>query len=75
MAYKKKYAVMALVGVCAASGVAWWFQNKPVSNGGTAPSAAATAPGAAAGPAKAPAVEVAKVETMRLVDETQAVGR
>lgn len=74
MAYKKKYAVMALVGVCAASGVAWWLQNKPASNGGTAPSAAATAPGVAAGPAKAPAVEVAKVEAMRLVDETQAVG-
>jgi membrane fusion protein, multidrug efflux system len=74
MAYKKKYAVMALVGVCAASGVAWWLQNKPASTGGTAPSTAATAPGAATGPAKASAVEVAQVETMRLVDETQAVG-
>lgn len=74
MAYKKKYAVMALVGVCAASAVAWWLQNKPASHGGAASSTAATAPGAAAGPAKAPAVEVAKVETMRLMDETQAVG-
>ena len=72
MAYKKKYAVMALVGVGVASGVAWWLQNKP------GPSADASKPavsaGAASGPAKAAAVEVAKVDTMTLVDETQAVG-
>ncbi|PIT77953.1 efflux RND transporter periplasmic adaptor subunit [Limnohabitans sp. G3-2] len=78
MAYQKKYAVMALVGVCAASGAAWWFQNK---SGGAAAGAqpVVTAPasagaGAPAGPAKATAVEVAKVETQTLVDETQAVG-
>ncbi len=74
MAYKKKYAVMALVGGCVASGVAWWLQNKFAPDAGKAPSSAATAPGASASPAKAPAVEVAKVEIMRLVDETQAVG-
>ncbi len=76
MAYKKKYAVMALVGVCAASGVAWWAQNKSAPPGDATKPAVSAAPGsgAAAGPAKAPAVEVAKVETMTLVDETQAVG-
>lgn len=76
MAYKKKYAVMALVGVCAASGVAWWAQNRSAPSGDAAKPAVSAAPGAgaAAGPAKAPAVEVAKVETMTLVDETQAVG-
>ena len=76
MAYKKKYAVMALVGVCAASGAAWWFQNKPAPTTETSKaSVAGPATGAPAnGPAKAPAVEVAKVETMTLVDETQAVG-
>jgi len=72
MAYKKKYAVMALVGVCAASGAAWWFQNK------SGPSADTTKPavsaGTGAGPAKAAAVEVTKVAAMTLVDETQAVG-
>ena len=80
MAYKKKYAVMALVGVCAASGAAWWFQNK---TGGstdgaqpvvTSPASAGAGAGAPAGPGRATAVEVAKVETQTLVDETQAVG-
>lgn len=76
MAYKKKYAVMALVGVCAASGAAWWFQNKPASSGdATKVSASGPSGGpAASGPARAPAVEVAQVETMTLVDETQSVG-
>ena len=79
MAYKKKYAVMALVGVCAASGAAWWFQNKPAPTTETSKASVAGpatgAPGAPGnGPAKAPAVEVAIVETMTLVDETQAVG-
>jgi membrane fusion protein (multidrug efflux system) len=69
MAYKKKYAVMALVGVGMASGAAWWFQNK----NSTAPEASKPA-ATAAGPARAPAVEVAKVDTMTLIDETQAVG-
>jgi len=76
MAYKKKYALLALVGVCLASGAAWWWQNKPVA---TSPAAAVAGPGAAAGgpgagAARAPAVEVAKVQTQLLVDETQAVG-
>ena len=72
MAYKKKYAVLALVGVGVASGAAWWLQNKGSASGeATQPATTATAP---AGPARAPAVEVAKVGTMTLVDETQAVG-
>jgi membrane fusion protein (multidrug efflux system) len=78
MAYKKKYAVMALVGVCAASGAAWWFQNKAGASD-DAPKTAVSGPASAgagnsAGPAKATAVEVAKVEIQTLVDETQAVG-
>jgi membrane fusion protein (multidrug efflux system) len=73
MAYKKKYAVMALVGVCAASGAAWWFQNKTgASADGAQP--AASSPATPAGPARPTAVEVAKVESQTLVDETQAVG-
>ncbi len=80
MAYKKKYAVLALLGISVASGVAWWWQNKvptdgsgkPVSAAPSAPAAPGSAPGG--GPARVPAVEVAKVESMTLVDETQAVG-
>jgi membrane fusion protein (multidrug efflux system) len=73
MAYKKKYAVMALVGVCAASGAAWWFQNKTgAAADGAQP--AVSSPATPSGPARPTAVEVAKVETQTLVDETQAVG-
>jgi len=90
MAYKKKYAVLALVGISVASGAAWWWQNKAPAGGAASTSAAASAKGGPAGtPAgaatgapgagpggagRAPAVEVAKVESMTLVDETQAVG-
>ncbi len=91
MAFKNKYAVLALVGISLASGAAWWWQNKTTaatsSNssapGASSPAAAAAPAGApasapGAGPAgsggRAPAVEVAKVESMTLVDETQAVG-
>ena len=69
MAYNKKYTLMALIGVGVVSGVAWWAQRQPPA---TTPSSATTAPAAAG--AKAPAVEVAKVESITLVDETQAVG-
>ena len=69
MAYKKKYAVMALAGICVASGAAWWYQNKAA-----APSAAAPAGASAAGAPRVPAVEVAKVESLTLIDETQSVG-
>jgi len=78
MASKFVYPVVAVVGILAASGAAWWFQNRPASS--VSPSAAA-APGAAGTPA-APApgagrpvtVEVAKVEVMTLTDDAQAVG-
>ena len=80
MAYKKEYALMALVGVCAASGAAWWLQNKAGSSSeGSKPAVSSTATpaagtGAPAGPGKVTSVEVAKVTTQTLVDETQAVG-
>lgn len=67
MAYQKKYALIAVIGVCVASGVAWWAQ-RPAS--GDLPAAAAPA----AGLGRAPAVEVAKVTATTLVDETQSVG-
>jgi len=80
MAYKKKYAVLALLGISVASGAAWWWQNKAPEGDAGKPSTAAPAgptgpgTGAGGGPARTPAVEVAKVESMTLVDETQAVG-
>ena len=72
MAYKKQYAVLALLGVGVASGAAWWLQNKPAPSADAAKPAASA--GAASGPAKPAAVEVAKVTAMTLVDETQTVG-
>ncbi len=79
MAYKKKYAILSILGIAIASGGAWWWQNKAQSPESGQPAASAPpGPGAAGpaggGPARTPAVEVAKVESMTLVDETQAVG-
>jgi membrane fusion protein (multidrug efflux system) len=78
MASKPLYLVVAVVGIAAASGVAWWYQNKagkpaPEASTAAAPSAQAPA-GGASGPARPPAVEVARVEVMRLTDDAQAVG-
>jgi membrane fusion protein, multidrug efflux system len=82
MAYKKKYTVLAILGISMASGAAWWWQNKaPDAEAGKTATASATpgagpaaGAGAGAGPARPTSVEVAKVESMTLVDETQAVG-
>ncbi|TFY98536.1 efflux RND transporter periplasmic adaptor subunit [Ramlibacter rhizophilus] len=85
MASKPFYVVVAAVGIAAASGAAWWYQNQPRSaartaEAPTAPAAAPAARGPAAGAggagaaARPPAVEVAKVARVRLVDEAQAVG-
>ncbi|PVE08780.1 efflux RND transporter periplasmic adaptor subunit [Limnohabitans sp. Rim28] len=78
MAYKKKYTVLAILGISMASGAAWWWQNKaPDAEAGktaTASAAPGAGPAAGGGPARPTSVEVAKVESMTLVDETQAVG-
>ncbi len=83
MAYKKKYALVAVAGIAIASGVAWWMQRQPhtassaspaASAPGAAPAPAPSASGAAAGGQRAPAVEVAKVAQLTLVDEVQSVG-
>jgi membrane fusion protein (multidrug efflux system) len=81
MASKALYTVVAVVGIAAASGAAWWYQNKPAkpadgaAAGAPAPRGAASGPGGPAGaPGRPPAVEVARVETMRLTDDAQAVG-
>lgn len=78
MASKAIYTMVAVAGIAAASGAAWWYQKPRAADPapvGTAASAltqgAAASPGAAAKP---PSVEVAKVELARLVDDTRAVG-
>lgn len=73
MASKVMYSVVAAVGIAVASGLAWWYQSQPRTRApaqaqGSAP--AANAPG----PARAPAVEAATVQLVKLVDDTQAVG-
>jgi membrane fusion protein (multidrug efflux system) len=77
MASKAIYTVIAAFGIAAASGAAWWYQNKPsksAAEDASAPAAGAPQPGAAAGPGRPPSVEVARVETIRITDEAQAVG-
>lgn len=72
--------MVAVVGIGAASGAAWWLQ-KPKS-GDRAEGASATAPSASPAQAggrgatasKPPSVEVAQVAVVRLTDATQAVG-
>ncbi|MBC5783380.1 efflux RND transporter periplasmic adaptor subunit [Ramlibacter sp. USB13] len=81
MGSKSIYSVVAVVGIAAASGAAWWVQHKPkqpVAAGELAPTgqpaagtAAAPAPGGRGG---VPSVEVARVEIMRIMDDAQAVG-
>lgn len=76
MASKPLYTVVAVAGIAAASAAAWWYQKQPRTSGDTPPAAAtagAAAP-AASVPARPPAVEVARVEVMKLTDDAQAVG-
>lgn len=86
MASKAIYTVVAVVGIAAASGAAWWLQQPKAKSTDSAALASApatgSAPGAASGPAgpgaaaggRPPSVEVAKVEVVKLTDDTQAVG-
>ncbi|WP_048438743.1 efflux RND transporter periplasmic adaptor subunit [Caenimonas sp. SL110] len=80
MASKAIYTVVAVVGIAAASGAAWWYQNKSSKPASSAPLASSGAGGGGpsaggpGGPARPPAVEVAKVELIKLTDDAQAVG-
>ena len=81
MGSKSIYSVVAVVGIAAASGAAWWYQHKPQrpAEGRTAAAPVGTAStpaasGNAGGSRGVPAVEVARVETLRLTDDAQAVG-
>ncbi|MDB5928658.1 MAG: efflux transporter, family, subunit [Polaromonas sp.] len=80
MASKAIYMVVAVAGIAAASGAAWWYQRPGTTAVDDAARASAPGPAApaqgSAGPggAKPPSVEIARVEVARLADETRAVG-
>ncbi len=84
MASKAIYTVVAVAGITAASGAAWWYQqprtapSEAVGNSGAAtasgPARAASGVGSRPAGGKPPSVEVAKVAVATLTDDTQAVG-
>jgi membrane fusion protein, multidrug efflux system len=81
MASKLIYSVVAVLGIAGASGAAWWYQNQPktdnsANSAGASPGSqgAAPAPAVAASGPRPAAVEVSKVEIIKLIDEAQAVG-
>lgn len=73
MASKVIYPVLAAVGIATLGAAAWWYQNQPVKPLAETSLASAAAPGRQSGAGK-PSVEVARVDVMNLIDETQAVG-
>lgn len=88
MTSRLRYFLFAVLGIAIASAAAWWYQNKAKApmpsaelvsgtKGQVGPGAnpsAGTGPSGPSGAGRAPAVEVAKVETMDLVDDAQTVG-
>ena len=74
MASKLIYPVIAAVGIAAASGAAWWYQNKAPVNADKESASSPAAGSAGASPSRPIAVESSLVEIMRLTDDTQTVG-
>ena len=75
MASKAIYTVVAVAGIAVASAAAWWYQHKPGKPSAQSASASGAAqPSGASGPARPPSVEVARVETLSVTDDAQAVG-
>lgn len=88
MASKVIYSTVAVLGIAAASGAAWWYQTKtpastsvnpavlgaPPSAGASGPTGAATDATPSATAVRPPSVESAKVEVTSFTDDTQAVG-
>jgi membrane fusion protein (multidrug efflux system) len=84
MVSKAIYTAVAVAGIAAASGAAWWYQQPKANDSAALASASTAGPaqGAASGSAgsgtaaggKPPSVEVARVEVTKLTDDTQAVG-
>lgn len=74
MANKTVYWVVAVAGIALASGAAWWTQNKKAAPAQAATAPGPQAPGGGGGQGGTPGVEVAKVKTISLQDDAQAVG-
>ncbi len=75
MASKFLYPLIAVVGMVAASGAAWWWQSRPQGPQAVQPGAAqAAVPATAVSAPRASGVEVAQVKAVRLQDDVQAVG-
>ncbi|WP_440108948.1 efflux RND transporter periplasmic adaptor subunit [Acidovorax sp. BL-A-41-H1] len=90
MASKHRYIILAILGIAAASGAAWWLQRPgqalraepAVAAGANSPSGGSPSGGAAGasrggqpgGPARPVAVETVQVRQMALRDDAEAVG-
>lgn len=83
MASKTRYLVVAVVGIAAASGAAWWLQRPaaPAKTdaatapaGGSGPAGGARGPGGQGGAGRVVAVEATPVRQMALRDDAEAVG-
>lgn len=81
MASKAIYTLVAVAGIAAASGAAWWYQKpkaqdtaSQVSSAAVPPQGASSGAGRNGASSKPPSVEVASVEVARLSDDTQTVG-
>ena len=84
MTPKVIYTLIAVTGIALASGAAWWYQTPrnssrgaaEVSSGSTSTPTPTPAQSSTSAPSngKLPTVEAAKVETLQLTDDTQAVG-
>lgn len=72
---KTLHTVVAVVGIAAAGGAAWWYQHKmPASAGGVQSASPASATPGAASPGGPAAVEVAHAAALRIEDDAVAVG-
>jgi len=74
MSFTTLHKMVAVVGIAATAGLAYWLQNRPAAAtlGGASVSGAATR--AAAAPSGPVIVEVGRVEAMTLQDDEAAVG-
>lgn len=74
---KLLHTTVAVIGISLAGAAAWWYQNRAGGPTGVESAAAATSarpPAPAAAPGGPVAVEVGRVEAMRIEDDAQAIG-
>ncbi|MDP1693194.1 MAG: efflux RND transporter periplasmic adaptor subunit [Burkholderiaceae bacterium] len=77
MAVKKLHTWIAVVGIAVLGAAAWWIQHRMATQGTAGSTASAVVSGvatAARGPGGPAAVEVGRVEAVRIEDDAQAVG-